>query len=82
MLLTRFLQSLRPPGGCSAWVQQLSEKRPISRQALEHYLAGRRIPKPDIFRDILVVAGRSPDDQDGWRAWSLAKGIPFPTAGV
>lgn len=79
MSLVQFLQNLRKAESCQAWAQHLiSQGHPISRQALEHYLAGRRIPRPDIFRLLLTTAGRSAQDPEGWRLWCAAQGIPWP----
>ena len=79
MPLTDFLRQIRPQGNFGIWAQILSEQgRTISRQALEHYCAGRRIPEPEIFRDMLKAAGRSPEDDEGWRAWCAANNIPTP----
>ena len=79
MPLTDFLRQIRPEGNFGVWAQLLADHgRSISRQALEHYCAGRRIPEVDIFRDMLKAAGRNPEDEEGWRAWCVASGIPYP----
>lgn len=77
-MLLEFLKSVRPPGGCEAWAQTITDSgHPISRQALEHYLAGRRVPDPETFRVLLKSVGLDENNPQAWAAYCGSRGIPF-----
>lgn len=78
-MLIEYLKSIRPSGGCEAWAKTITEGGyPISRQALEHYLAGRRVPEPDFFRALLRSVGVNEESPQAWAAYCADQGIPYP----
>lgn len=52
-----------------------------TRQALEHYTRGFRVPEPAIFRLILRESDFAEDDREAWAAWAVAKGAPVGALG-
>jgi hypothetical protein len=75
--LPEFIRTLKPACTFEEWAELIRvQGQPVTRQALEHYVVGRRRPEAAIFGAMLTVSGRDGADREGWGLWAAAAGVP------